>query len=51
MEAALVAGLTGLGAPPGPAIAGVLTYRLITFWMPILPGWVMFRRLGRQGLI
>ena len=51
MEAALVAGLTGLGAPSGPAIAGVLGYRLVTFWLPILPGWLVFRRLVRERLL
>lgn len=51
MEAALVAGLTGLGAPSGPAIAGVLAFRLVTFWMPILPGWLVFRRLMREHLL
>ena len=51
MEAALVAGLTALGGPPGPVIAGVLAYRLLTFWLPIGPGWYAFRRLLRQGML
>lgn len=51
MEAALVAGLTGLGAPSGPAIAGVLAFRLVTFWLPILPGWLVFRHLLRQQVL
>ena len=38
MEAALVAGLTVVGVAPGPAIAGVLVFRLLTYWLPILPG-------------
>jgi glycosyltransferase 2 family protein len=40
MEAALVAGLTAIGAAAGPAVAGVLAFRLLTFWLPILPGWL-----------
>jgi undecaprenyl-diphosphatase len=45
LEAALVAGLTSAGAASGPAIAAVLLYRLITFWLPILPGFVAYRML------
>ncbi len=49
MEAALVAGLTGLGVPSAPAVAGVLTFRMATFWLPTLPGWLAFRWLRRSG--
>ncbi len=51
LEAALVAGLTGFGLAAGPAIAGVLTFRLLTFWLPALPGYIAFRRLQRSGVI
>jgi undecaprenyl-diphosphatase len=51
MEAALVAGLTGVGVPSGEAIAGVLSFRLATFWLPTLPGWIAFRRLRRAEII
>ncbi|HET6663372.1 MAG TPA: flippase-like domain-containing protein, partial [Acidimicrobiales bacterium] len=51
MEAALVAGLTGVGMASGPAVAAVLSYRLVTYWLPILPGWISFRVLERRGLI
>ena len=50
MEAALVAGFTGVGMDPGLAVAAVLSYRLVTYWLPILPGWISFRRLDRHGL-
>jgi undecaprenyl-diphosphatase len=40
IEAALVAGLTGVGLEPGVAVSAVLTYRLVTYWLPILPGWL-----------
>jgi glycosyltransferase 2 family protein len=39
LEAALIAGLTGFGLASGPAVAAVLSFRLLTFWLPILPGW------------
>jgi glycosyltransferase 2 family protein len=51
MEAALVAGLTAVGAPTGPAVAGVLAFRLLTFWLPILPGWLAYRALRANGTI
>jgi undecaprenyl-diphosphatase len=51
MEAALVAGFTGVGLDPGTAVAAVLAYRLLTYWLPILPGWLSFRHLDRRGLI
>ena len=27
---------------PAIAVAAVLSYRLLTFWLPILPGWLCF---------
>jgi undecaprenyl-diphosphatase len=51
VEAALVAGLTATGVATAPAIAGVLTFRLATFWIPTLPGWFALRTLrARQEL-
>ena len=51
LEAALVAGFTTVGVPPGIAVAAVLSYRLITYWLPVLPGWLCFRRLDRRGFV
>ena len=51
LEAAVVAGLTGVGMESGPAVAAVLTYRLVTFWLPVLPGWLCFHVLERRGFI
>jgi glycosyltransferase 2 family protein len=51
MEAALVAGFTGVGMEPAIAVAAVLSYRLATFWLPILPGWLAFRALDRRNYI
>ena len=48
IEAALVAGLTGVGMPSGPAVSAVLTYRLATYWLPILPGWLAWWYLQRK---
>ena len=51
MEAALVAGLTGVGMESGVAVAAVLSYRLLTYWLPVLPGWISFHVLERRELI
>jgi uncharacterized protein (TIRG00374 family) len=51
MEAALVAGFTAMGLDSGIAVAAVLSYRLATFWLPILPGWLSFRLLERRNFI
>ena len=51
IEAALVAGLLGAGMPVGPALTAVSTFRLLTFWLPILPGLAAFRHLRKSGAI
>jgi undecaprenyl-diphosphatase len=51
MEAALVAGLTGLGEASGAAIAAVLGFFLLTFWLPTLPGFFALRHLRREGAV
>ena len=48
VEAALVAGLTGVGVAAGPAVAGVLAFRLVTFWAPTVPGFWAFRVVRRH---
>ncbi len=49
MEAALLAGMTRFGAATGPAVAGILAYRLLTYWAPVLPGLWCLHRLKRSG--
>jgi uncharacterized membrane protein YbhN (UPF0104 family)/membrane-associated phospholipid phosphatase/tRNA A-37 threonylcarbamoyl transferase component Bud32 len=51
VEAALIAGLTGVGIASAPAVAGVLAFRLATFWLPIIPGWLAFRSLSHRQLL
>jgi undecaprenyl-diphosphatase len=48
IEAAFVAGLTGVGMESGPAVSAVLTYRLATYWLPIAPGWFSWWYLQRK---
>lgn len=51
VEAALIAGLTGVGIASAPAVAGVLAFRLATFWLPIIPGYLAFHSLTRRELL
>jgi uncharacterized protein (TIRG00374 family) len=51
IEAVLVANLTTVGVQTGPAVAGVLIYRLLGFWLPIIPGVLALRYLRRQQVI
>lgn len=51
VEAALVAGLTAIGVRPTEAVAAVLTSRLLTFWLPVLPGLVAFRLLQHREVV
>ena len=47
----IAAGLTGIGLPPGPAVSAVLTYRLATYWLPVIPGWACLRILQKRDYI
>ena len=49
VESALIAALTGYGLADGVAVSSVLTFRLATFWLPILPGWLLFGWMQRRG--
>jgi uncharacterized protein (TIRG00374 family) len=51
IEAALVAGLTGIGLGSGAAVSAVLTYRLATYWLPVAPGWIALTLLQRRDYI
>jgi undecaprenyl-diphosphatase len=51
IEAALIAGLTGIGISSGAAVSAVLTYRLATYWLPVLPGWLSWRLLQRMDYL
>jgi undecaprenyl-diphosphatase len=51
VEGLLVAGLTAVGVSPTAAVAAVLTSRLLTYWLPVLPGIGMFRYLQHRCII
>ncbi|MFN7149367.1 MAG: flippase-like domain-containing protein [Microthrixaceae bacterium] len=46
-EAALIGGLVAVGVPDDQAVPAVFLFRLATFWLPILPGWIAFTWLRR----
>lgn len=48
VEAALAIGLTVAGLPKELATSAVILYRLLTFWLPVLPGWASFTYLQRH---
>ncbi len=50
-EAALVAGYTAVGVDASTAFAAVLLFRLVTFWLPILPGWLALVHLQRTNQV
>ncbi|GAA3857117.1 lysylphosphatidylglycerol synthase domain-containing protein [Streptomyces sedi] len=51
IELTLSAGLTAFGVPPQVALGAVLLFRLMTFWLPVLPGWLAFTQLTRKEAI
>lgn len=42
---------SGIGISSGAAVSAVLTYRLATYWLPILPGWYSWRLLQRMDYV
>jgi undecaprenyl-diphosphatase len=43
VEAALIAVLTGAGVDNAVAAAAVVVFRLVTYWLPVLPGYIALR--------
>jgi glycosyltransferase 2 family protein len=51
VEAALAAGLTAAGLDAGLAVSSVLLYRLVTFWLPTVPGYWAFNYLTKKNAL
>ncbi|NUR58009.1 MAG: flippase-like domain-containing protein [Catenulispora sp.] len=51
IEAALTAGLTTAGIPSAVAATAVIVFRLLTWWLPVIPGWFAFAALQRRGAL
>ncbi|MFC8495789.1 lysylphosphatidylglycerol synthase domain-containing protein [Streptomyces sp. NPDC057235] len=48
VEGALTFGLVAVGLPLEVATPAVLLYRLLTLWLPVLPGWLCFNWLTKR---
>jgi len=48
IEPALAAGLMVLDVSAVPAVAAVIVFRAVTYWLPLLPAAAAYRRLRRQ---
>ncbi|WP_030320757.1 lysylphosphatidylglycerol synthase transmembrane domain-containing protein [Streptomyces flavochromogenes] len=48
VETALTFGLVAVGLPIEVATPAVLLYRLLTLWIPVLPGWLCFNWLTKR---
>ncbi|MFI9581423.1 lysylphosphatidylglycerol synthase domain-containing protein [Streptomyces sp. NPDC052236] len=51
VEGALTFGLVLAGVPSEVAAPAVLLYRMLTLWLPVLPGWFAFNHLTRKGAL
>ncbi|MFI5981770.1 lysylphosphatidylglycerol synthase domain-containing protein [Streptomyces sp. NPDC051555] len=51
VETTLTLGLIAAGLEKEIAISAVLLFRLCTFWLPVLPGWISFNYLTRKEAI
>ena len=51
LEAALIGGLVAAGLENAVAVPAVFLFRLATFWLPILPGWLCFPWLQRREYV
>jgi undecaprenyl-diphosphatase len=50
VEVALVGALVAAGTPDKIAVPAVFLFRVITFWIPMLPGWLSLRWLRHREL-
>ncbi|MFD8810866.1 YbhN family protein [Streptomyces sp. NPDC059627] len=51
LDAALALALTAAGAPGPAAVSAVLGYRLLTGWLPMLPGLLVLALLARRSAL
>jgi putative heme transporter len=51
VELALTAALTAAGLHRSPALAAVLAYRLVNFWMILIGGWILMAYLAHRRVV
>ncbi len=48
VDGGMIAALIGFGVEGGPAIVAVLSYRALSFWLPVIPGAIAYVQLLRE---
>ncbi|MCL8015400.1 lysylphosphatidylglycerol synthase transmembrane domain-containing protein [Streptomyces sp. AS02] len=51
VDVTLTVGLIAVGLPSEVAAPAVLLFRMLTLWLPVLPGWLAFNHLTRKGAL
>jgi len=51
VEAAMIAAMTAMGLDASVAVPTVFLYRIATFWLPVIPGALAFRKLEADGAL
>ncbi|NBO46520.1 MAG: hypothetical protein EBU85_05860, partial [Actinobacteria bacterium] len=51
VEAIMSAALAAAGLDVSTALSATLLFRLVTFWLPVIPGWAAFRYLTNRRYI
>lgn len=51
VELALIGALGFAGLPAATATSAVFLFRALTFWLPVLPGWIAYSVLQRKGAL
>ena len=51
VESSLIIGLTSMGIQTSNAVAGVLTFRLLSFWLPLIPGYISYNYMKYKKII
>jgi uncharacterized protein (TIRG00374 family) len=48
VDGGMIGALIGFGVGSSLAVVGVLTYRLLSFWLPVIPGVIAYLQLLRD---
>jgi uncharacterized membrane protein YbhN (UPF0104 family)/tRNA A-37 threonylcarbamoyl transferase component Bud32 len=51
VDAALTLGVSGLRIPYATAVLAVFLFRLVTLWLPVIPGWAAFSWMHRNDAL
>jgi glycosyltransferase 2 family protein len=51
VDTALAFGVSSLGPSTGTAVLAVFLFRLVTLWLPVIPGWIAFTWMHRNDAL